>query len=123
MEEICRAAGAEPVAWNLRLECCGGAFSLSRTASVIRLGRMILEDVRRAGAEALVVACPMCHSNLDFRQGAMTRTGETPIPVLFLTELVGLGLGLPAKVLGMERHFVGTGPIAARAAAAAAEAR
>jgi len=116
MEEICRATGAAPVSWNLRLECCGGAFSLSRTASVVRLGRAILEDARRAGAEALVVACPMCHSNLDFRQGAMTSDGESPMPVLYLTELLGLSMGLPAKSLGMERHFVSTGPIQARAA-------
>ncbi len=122
MEEICRATGAEPVSWNLRLDCCGGAFSLSRTASVLRLGRAILEDARRAGAEALIVACPMCHSNLDFRQDAMTRSGEAPMPVLFLSELVGMSFGLPAKDLGLERHFVSTVPIQARAREAAANA-
>jgi heterodisulfide reductase subunit B len=114
MEEICRATGADPVNWNLRTECCGGAFSLSRTASVLRLGRAIIEDARRAGAEVLVVACPMCHSNLDFRQDAMLHGAEAPMPVLFLSELVGMGIGIPATELGLDRHFVGTGPIRAR---------
>ena len=121
MDEICRATGATAVDWNLKVECCGGAFSLSRTASVIRLGRAILEDTRRAGAEAIIVACPMCHSNLDFRQSAMTQSGEKPMPVLFLSELVGMGLGLPAPDLGMERHFVNTDSILKRAGEIAAQ--
>jgi len=106
MEDVARAAGAQPVSWNLRLECCGGSMSVPRVGSVVRLGRAIMDDARAAGAEAIVVACPMCHSNLDFRQKALVRRGEAGMPFLFLTELVGLSLGLPAKELGLERHFV-----------------
>lgn len=105
MENLARLCGASPVSWNMAVECCGGSFSVCRTGSVIRLGRAILEDARRAGAEAIVVACPMCHSNLDFRQAAMRLEGQ-PLPVLFLTELVGLAIGLPAATLGLPRHFV-----------------
>lgn len=115
MEDVVRAAGGTPVDWNLKLECCGGGFSLSRTESVLRLSRSILEDARQAGAEALVVACPMCHSNLDFRQHAMLKDGEQPIPILFLSELVGLSLGLPAEKLGLQRHFVDALPLVERA--------
>ena len=73
-----------------------------------------------------MVACPLCHSNLDLRQKAMTARGEEPLPVLFLTQLVGLALGLPAAALGLDRHFVDTEPFIARlveqaAARAAAE--
>ena len=92
----------------------------------MRLGRAIIDDARRSGAEAIVVACPMCHSNLDFRQKAMTARGDEPLPVLFVTQLVGLALGLPAAALGLDRHFVDTEPFIARlveqaAARAAAE--
>lgn len=120
MEEICRATGATAVSWNMRTECCGGAFSLSRTASVVRLGRAILDDARKAGAEAVIVACPMCHSNLDLRQQAMLQGGRGALPVIFLSELVGLSLGLSAKAMGMSRHFVGTDPVVRRAAETAA---
>jgi heterodisulfide reductase subunit B len=54
----------------------------------------------------------MCHSNLDFRQQTMTRGGEEPLPVLYVTQLVGLAMGIEADALGLDRHFVGTGPIA-----------
>jgi heterodisulfide reductase subunit B len=51
----------------------------------------------------------MCHSNLDMRQAAMNRqgTGE-PIPILYITELVGLALGIDPKILGLQRHYVST---------------
>ena len=115
MEEVVSACGATAVSWNRRLDCCGGAFSLSRTASVVRLGRAILDDARKAGADAVVVACPMCQSNLDFRQKAMNQEGTGAMPILFLTQVVGLALGLDAKDLGLQRHFVSTTDFVGRA--------
>jgi len=118
MEEIAQAAGAVPVSWNRKLDCCGGGFSIARTGSVVRLGRAILEDARAAGAEAVLVACPMCHSNLDLRQKAMAARGERlSMPILYLSQLVGLALGLPPKQLGLTRHFVSTAPVTQRALA------
>ena len=89
-------------------------FSLARTASVLRLSREILADARQAGAQTIVVACPMCHSNLDFRQRAMLERGEEPMPIVFLSELVGLAFGLDSKALGLGRHFVETGKVVRR---------
>jgi heterodisulfide reductase subunit B len=112
----------------MAVECCGGAFSVSRTSSVLRLSRAIIDDARRCGADAILAACPLCHANLDFRQSAMSLRGEPPMPVLYITQLVGLALGLPMSSLGFERHFVDTQPLFAhlareadKAAAAAAE--
>lgn len=113
MEEVVRATGAEAVDWAMRLECCGGSFSLARTASVVRLGRQILASAKQAGAQALIVACPMCHSNLDFRQKAIEKREGAPfqMPVIYITQLVGLALGLDAGQLGIDRHFVNAAPL------------
>jgi heterodisulfide reductase subunit B2 len=121
MDQVITACGADAVDWNMKVECCGGAFSVSRTSSVVRLGRAIVEDARRHGAAAIVVACPLCHSNLDLRQKAMVERGEEPMPILFVTQVVGLALGLPAIQLGLERHFVDTEPFLARLLIEAAE--
>jgi heterodisulfide reductase subunit B2 len=113
LENIASAAGAVPVKWDMALECCGGGFSLSRTSSVVRLSRAILQSAKKAGAQAMVVACPMCHSNLDFRQQAIQKreaNGEM-MPILFLSQLVGLGIGLDPIQLGLGRHFVSTQPL------------
>lgn len=120
MEEIVRATGAEAVNWRLKVDCCGGGFSLSRTGSVVRLGRAIIDDAKKSGAQAIVVACPMCHSNLDLRQKAMAARGEAPLdmPILFITQLVGLAFGIAPAKLGLNRHFVGTQRISAQAGGA-----
>ena len=104
LESIVSATGATPVKWDMALECCGGGFSLSRTASVVRLGRLILQSARNAGAQVIVVACPMCHSNLDFRQKAMLERGGLgdAMPILFLSQLVGLSIGLDPIRLGLQ---------------------
>jgi heterodisulfide reductase subunit B len=119
MEDVAAACGATPVGWNMAVECCGGAWSIAHTSSVVRLGRAIIDDARKNGADAIVVACPLCHSNLDMRQAAMVRRGEAPLPVIYLTELVGLALGLDAGEMGMGRHFVATEPLLAQLQAAA----
>jgi heterodisulfide reductase subunit B len=119
MERIVLAAGGTPVKWNAATECCGAGFSMARTSSVLRLGRSILDAARQAGAAAVIVACPMCHSNLDFRQEAMSRSGQAPMPILYITQLVGLALGLSDEQLGLRRHFVDPRPFAEELRAAA----
>ncbi|MBE3034780.1 MAG: CoB--CoM heterodisulfide reductase iron-sulfur subunit B family protein [Actinobacteria bacterium] len=121
MDEVINACGGGDVDWDMKVECCGGAFSVSRTASVLRLGRAIIENARSHGAEAIIVACPLCHSNLDLRQKAMAQRGEEPMPILFVTQMVGLALGLSPVDLGLGRHFVDTEPLIARLVQQAAE--
>ena len=121
MDEVINACGADDVDWDMKVECCGGAFSVSRTASVLRLGRAIIDNARAHGAEAIIVACPLCHSNLDLRQKAMAQRGEEPMPILFVTQMVGLALGLAPVDLGLGRHFVDTEPLIARLVQRAAE--
>lgn len=108
METIVSAIGATPVKWNKRIDCCGASLALSRTNSVIRMGRAILEDAKKAGAELVIVACPLCQANLDLRQAAMAAsTGVSlDLPVLYITQLAGLALGLSSEELGLERHLV-----------------
>jgi heterodisulfide reductase subunit B len=117
MDALVAAAGGRTIAWSFKTECCGAGLSLPQTSSVARLAGRIVEDATARKAEAIVVACPMCHSNLDLRRGAIDAAlGKAHgIPVLFITQVVGLALGLPASALGLQRHFV---PVRAPAAAA-----
>jgi heterodisulfide reductase subunit B len=110
MDDVVAACGAEPVDWNMKVECCGGAYGVSRTSSVVRLGRAIVEDARSNGAEAIVVACPLCQTNLDLRQKAMESRGAAPLPIIYITEIVGLALGLAPEQLGLKRHWVDAQP-------------
>lgn len=108
MDGLMRAIGAEPVDWAFKVECCGAGFSVSRTDLVAKLSGRILDDAARRGAEAVIVACPMCHSNLDLRRPAIERhLGRScRIPVIYVTQALGLALGLDREALGLHRHLV-----------------
>jgi heterodisulfide reductase subunit B len=108
MDELMLKAGATPIDWAFKTECCGAGLSVSRTSSVGRLSGELMKDAADRGAEAVIVACPMCHSNLDMRRGAINAfLGEKiEIPVLYATQVLGLALGLDRKALGLQRHFV-----------------
>jgi heterodisulfide reductase subunit B2 len=108
MDVLMMKAGATPIDWAFKTECCGAGLSVSRTTSVGRLSGEIMKDAVDRGAEAIIVACPMCHSNLDMRRGAINSyLGEKiDIPVLYATQALGMAMGLDRKALGLQRHFV-----------------
>ncbi len=108
MDKLVAAVGGKTVDWSFKTECCGASFSLSKTSVVGRLGAKILKDAVARNAEAVVVACPMCHSNLDLRRREINQRLEakTAIPVLYITQVIGLALGIPDRQLGLGRHFV-----------------
>jgi heterodisulfide reductase subunit B2 len=100
--------GAEPVYFPYKTECCGAGLSISRTDIVSKLSGKIIEDAEHRGAEAIIVACPMCHSNLDMRRADINKYWKTEykIPILFVTQAIGLAVGLSPKKIGLKRHFV-----------------
>jgi heterodisulfide reductase subunit B len=108
MDELMLKIGATPVDWAFKTECCGAGLSVSRTKSVGRLSGLIVRDAKDRGAEAIIVACPMCHSNLDMRRKEINEyLGEkVDIPVLYVTQAIGLATGVSREDLSLRRHFV-----------------
>jgi heterodisulfide reductase subunit B len=108
MEGLLKRIGATPVDWAFKTECCGAGFSVSRTDLVAELSSRILDDAVARGAEAVIVACPMCHLNLDMRRPNIEKFSgkKYGIPVLYITQAVGLAMGIGAKKLGLPRHKV-----------------
>ncbi len=108
MDLLLQAVGATPVEWPFKTECCGAAFSVTRTDIVAKLSGKLVQDAVKRGADAIVVACPMCHSNLDLRRAEINEylQKEYAVPAMFITQVVGLALGLDPKVLGLHRHMV-----------------
>lgn len=92
MEQLVEAIGAEPIPWSGKTDCCGAGFSLTREEVFLRLSTAILDKARLFGAEAIAVACPFCHYNLDYAQWKLRP--ERVIPVLYITQLLGLALGV-----------------------------
>ncbi|MCK7528460.1 MAG: heterodisulfide reductase-related iron-sulfur binding cluster [Ignavibacteriales bacterium] len=49
-----------------RVECCGASHSIDHTEIVEQLSKNILDDAIKHGANVIIVACPMCHSNVRY---------------------------------------------------------
>ncbi|KPK95670.1 heterodisulfide reductase subunit B [bacterium SM23_31] len=108
MDDVMKKIGADTIDWAYKVECCGAGFSVSRTDIVAKLSGKIIKDAVQRGAEAIIVACPMCHSNLDMRRSEIERLEgrKYSIPVLYITQAIGLALGISNKKLGLHRHIV-----------------
>jgi heterodisulfide reductase subunit B2 len=108
METLLSSLGAEPVDWNYKTECCGGGMTMANEQTVIDLSHKILSNAASHGANCVVVACPMCHVNLDMKQADVERrhAARHGMAIYYLSDLVGLALGLDEKTLGIDKHFV-----------------
>lgn len=110
MESLLEASGVKPLRWNCKTRCCGASLSISNTDSALDMSYEVLYNAKTAGANAIVVACPMCHINLDLRQNQIEKRHNVKfgIPLLYITQMIGLILGCSSKDLGLDDHFVET---------------
>jgi len=113
MEDVLRAVGAEPVEWSHRMECCGANFTLSRPEVVRKLSGQILASAQEAGADCLLVACPLCHGNLDIRQDEIADYAgiHSGTPVFYITQLVALAVGVSPLRLGFNNMIIDPKPL------------
>lgn len=108
LDKLVTALGVEAVKWPYKTECCGASLSLSRSEIVVKLTHDILSMAKRAGANCVVTACPLCQGNLDLRQSQVEgRYSERfELPILYFTQLMGYAFGLPNASLGLNKHMV-----------------
>ncbi len=120
MDQLVRSLGAEAIDWPFKTECCGGSLALTRSEIMLTLSRQLLRMATQLGADCIVTACPMCHSNLDTRQGQIRRRfAETyDMPILYVSELVGLALGFSPQELWLDKHMTKVNRVASRVASA-----
>ena len=127
MDRLMQAVGAEPIDWSLKTRCCGGScygadpFSGTMPQATLWLGHAILIEAKRRGAEAIVTACPLCQFNLEAFQGPMSREFGEPVDMTvgYITQFLGLALGVPERKLGIHRMLRWRLPAREPAAAAA----
>jgi heterodisulfide reductase subunit B len=113
MDRLIETIGAEAVKWSHKAECCGAGFAAFETNTAVELSGEILEAARQTGAEAIVTACPLCHTTLDSRQEEIARRSgiQYNLPVLYFTQLVSLAFGYSPKDAGLQRLMVNPVPL------------
>jgi len=113
LEAIILACGGEPIDYPAKIKCCG--FPIIQAREETALGELIqpLEQASEAGADAIVTPCPLCHLSLDAWQSKLkASTGKDfQMPILHLSQLIGVAAGLEASELKFKRHVVSVEPV------------
>ncbi|MGQ9587383.1 MAG: CoB--CoM heterodisulfide reductase subunit B [Thermoplasmata archaeon] len=102
-DDIVEAAGMTSATYKDKGMCCGaGGGVRARTPDVaLAMTKENLTNMTAAGVDVIVDCCPFCHLQFDAGQAQLK---EFKIPVLHLSQLLGLAFGLPREKLGLEAH-------------------
>jgi succinate dehydrogenase / fumarate reductase, cytochrome b subunit len=113
LERIIEACGGEAIDYPAKVKCCG--FPIIQAREETALGELIqpIEQAKEAGADALVTPCPLCHLSLDAWQSKLKATTgrDFQMPILHLSQLVGVAAGLEESELKFRRHVVPVTPV------------
>ena len=108
LDRISAATGAHVIDWSYKATCCGASIGIARKEIGDSLTNRLLDKARLAGAEAIVVSCPLCQSNLDIIQKDRL---EVPIPIFYFTELLRLSFSDRGNPKWFKMHFANPVPI------------
>ena len=107
MDEIVKAAGAESIDYEEKLACCGIpviTFDKEEADRMLRSKLMNMKDK----VDCVVTACPACFMRFDIPPAELK---ELSVPVLHISELLCLALGVPPKELFLEGHTTKVDPV------------
>jgi succinate dehydrogenase / fumarate reductase cytochrome b subunit len=112
LERIIEACGGESIDYPAKIKCCG--FPIIQAREETAMGELIqpIEQAIDAGADVMVTPCPLCHLSLDAWQSKLEKaTGrKLGMPILHLSQLVGLAAGFEESELKFKRHIVPVKP-------------
>lgn len=109
MDVIAQNLGCEVVPFPLKARCCGGALAISQMDLALELQHKLLGNATANGAQCIVLTtCPLCYTSLDVYQKEVNKKFKTKfnIPILPITQLVGIALGLDYKTLGLDKNII-----------------
>jgi len=107
IEEILKAIGAKPEYYPEKLDCCGGLLTANLPESALTKTGQKLQKVQEYKFDAFVDTCPWCHRQYDAKQ---KKAGETvaaklDVPVFYLTQLIGMSMGISDEKLGLNLNL------------------
>jgi len=107
MDEVIKTTGAEIAEFENKMACCGAPIMPSGEKKAVTITSKHLKNIKASGADAIVVVCPTCYTQLETQQAKAEAISETEfnIPVLYLGELLALSMGMTELVTANQRRF------------------
>ncbi len=99
-QEFVEAIGAEYTEFSESERCCGSYQIISNPEAAAQTTMTIIGSAEHAGADALVLSCPLCEYNVGRRQKDALNGSEgiNGLPTFYFSQLLALALGLPVDV-------------------------
>ncbi len=119
LDDLVEITGAKSVPYEDKMMCCGAGGGLrSRDLDVtLSFTKEKLDNMTKAGVDAIVNVCPFCHLQFDAGQAEVNEKYGTDfaLPVFHLAQLYGLAMGLTAEDLTLDAQVIDAAPALAKA--------
>lgn len=113
-EAVVSVLGATIVPFEKRLDCCGFHATYPAEKSVQKMSSQIVNNASENEAQCVVTPCPLCQMQLDIYQERFQKATKSKarLPIIHLSQLVGLAFGLGVKELGLDVNIIDATKIA-----------
>ena len=110
LEALVALTGATVVDYAGKKTCCGGPVLPVDERLAMKVTKGKLDNLKEAGVDALCLVCPFCSVMYDGNQKSIESMYEIEykIPVLYLTQVLGMAMGFGRKELGLNMNVVKT---------------
>ncbi|MHA1269942.1 MAG: heterodisulfide reductase-related iron-sulfur binding cluster [Candidatus Helarchaeota archaeon] len=95
LELIIMKMGGEVVEYEEMDACCGGSLNYIEEMESFRFIKRKIMNIMKSNADCIAVTCPYCFLQFEMGQIQLQKQNfEVSIPVLHLSEILGMGLGI-----------------------------
>ena len=108
LKRLVEVSGASVVDYGEEILCCGNALTNAYEEHGFANLKIKMDAIKKAGVDIIVVNCPACFQQFDTRQREISKAFNTEyaIPVLYITELYALAMGVNPEEIGLKFHRV-----------------
>jgi heterodisulfide reductase subunit B len=107
LEDLITVVGAEPVDYEDKMACCGAPIGPADEDKSFKITAKKLRKIRETGADAIVLICPTCYTQLEMQQRKALEylDPDFSMPVLYLGEMLALAMGMKDLVVENSRRY------------------
>jgi len=103
LDDLVESTGAVSLPRKQKTLCCGAGGGVRAAFGDVakEFTKTNLENIKESGAQFIIDVCPFCHLQFDSSEKDLGFN----IPVLHLSQLMGLSMGMSEKELGLSAHI------------------
>jgi len=112
LDDFVSSLGAKSIDYKDKAMCCGagGGVRAANLEIALDMTAEKLDNMIDAGVDCLMTSCQFCHLQLDRGQVELNEKygRKYQLPVVFMTQLMGIALGMDARELGLYDNAIST---------------